>query len=91
MADATNTPPQDPVLQSQNRDAIIDEFNKSIGLGSNTAVDNPSNNYSPRPTAIDIYNKVVGNPIVGPILEQQEWIRKVLLQILEQRNLIKTV
>jgi hypothetical protein len=67
MADNIIAP---PTLPEQGQDSGLQqhmaEFNQTIGLNApqNLASIN-TNVYDPRPSAIDIYNKVVGNPIIG--------------------------
>ena len=62
MADTSETTQSSPEITQQDtsREDIINNFNQSIGLTSNG-----DSGYEPVPKAIDIYNKVVGNPITG--------------------------
>jgi len=67
MADNIIAPPQ---LPGQGQDSGLQqhmaEFNQTIGLTSPQDLASVNTNvYDPRPSAIDIYNKVVGNPIIG--------------------------
>ena len=67
MADNIIAP---PTLPGQGQDSGLQqhmaEFNQTIGLTSPQDLASINTNvYDPRPSAIDIYNKVVGNPIVG--------------------------